>query len=301
MLDGWLDQLSPEVPITVIIEACHSGTFIPFINAPNRVVITSARAEAQAQIRKTSSFTRAFFRGIADNQTLKTAFENAENQLKLIDMHAEQDPRIDADGDGIPNEPADLAILANVYLPDDFISLAGVPTVFEVTADPITLSDGNATATISARLSAGVASAQIVAAIIPPDFSPTVRFTEWIAFDEVELVDPDGDGVYQGAYPNFTQEGEYRVVVTAEDAGGDVSVPVEIVVVVRESSQPPRAKWDVNGDGVVNIFDLVLVGGNFGKRGTGDVNGDGIVNVFDLVTLGAHFGERVTPAAPPNQ
>ncbi len=41
---------------------------------------------------------------------------------------------------------------------------------------------------------------------------------------------------------------------------------------------------DVNGDGVVNIFDLTLVAQAFGKDGLeADVNGDGVVNVFDLV------------------
>ena len=48
---------------------------------------------------------------------------------------------------------------------------------------------------------------------------------------------------------------------------------------------------DVNGDGVVNIFDLVLVGSHFGERVDAaemsniDVNSDGIVDVRDLVIV----------------
>ena len=56
---------------------------------------------------------------------------------------------------------------------------------------------------------------------------------------------------------------------------------------------PPTA-WDVNTDGVVDVFDLVLVASEFGQQGVnlnGDVNGDGAVNVFDLVLVGSHFGE----------
>lgn len=53
---------------------------------------------------------------------------------------------------------------------------------------------------------------------------------------------------------------------------------------------------DVNGDGVVNILDLVLMRADFGKSGTPgwiptDVNSDGAVNIIDLVTLRSQFGQ----------
>ena len=60
----------------------------------------------------------------------------------------------------------------------------------------------------------------------------------------------------------------------------------------------PKLPTDVNGDGVVNIIDLVLVGTNFAKAGPNeaDVNGDGVVNIIDLVLVGAAFGQA--QAAP---
>ena len=49
---------------------------------------------------------------------------------------------------------------------------------------------------------------------------------------------------------------------------------------------------DVNGDGLVNIQDLVLVASAFGAaQHNTDVNGDGVVNILDLVRVGNHFGE----------
>ena len=54
------------------------------------------------------------------------------------------------------------------------------------------------------------------------------------------------------------------------------------------------AASDVNGDGVVNILDLVKVSNAFGQRGQvpEDVNGDGIVNIQDLVWVSGAFGQE---------
>ena len=53
------------------------------------------------------------------------------------------------------------------------------------------------------------------------------------------------------------------------------------------TEEVPQLVSDVNGDGIVNIQDLVLVAGQFGKTGknSADVNGDGVVNIQDLVLV----------------
>ena len=62
---------------------------------------------------------------------------------------------------------------------------------------------------------------------------------------------------------------------------------------------PKIVPWDINGDGTVDIFDLVLVAKNFGKVSVqADLNGDGKVDVLDLVLVGKHFGEQTGQAAP---
>ena len=63
-----------------------------------------------------------------------------------------------------------------------------------------------------------------------------------------------------------------------------------------------RDSVDVNGDGVVNILDLVSVSANFGKTGENiaDVNGDGIVNIVDLVKVAGEMGAgAAAPTAHP--
>ncbi len=69
-------------------------------------------------------------------------------------------------------------------------------------------------------------------------------------------------------------------------------------VTVQFISIQPHPRYDVNGDGVVNVLDLVAVGQHFGETTSQpypnyDVNMDGTVNVLDLVAVGQHFGETV--------
>ena len=61
---------------------------------------------------------------------------------------------------------------------------------------------------------------------------------------------------------------------------------------------PQQRIEDVNGDGIVNIQDLVQVASQLGQTGANnaDVNGDGIVNIQDLVLVAAALGD--VPAAP---
>ena len=55
---------------------------------------------------------------------------------------------------------------------------------------------------------------------------------------------------------------------------------------------PQLSPTDINGDGVVNIQDLVLVASSLGETGptSADVNGDNIVNIMDLVLVAGELG-----------
>ena len=52
---------------------------------------------------------------------------------------------------------------------------------------------------------------------------------------------------------------------------------------------PPSCDCDLNGDGVVNMLDLLVLIGGWGSA-AGDVNGDGTTNILDLVILIGAWG-----------
>jgi hypothetical protein len=64
---------------------------------------------------------------------------------------------------------------------------------------------------------------------------------------------------------------------------------------------------DPNGDGVVDLFDLVIVAAAYypgvpASDPRADVNGDGLVDLFDLVLVTANYGTTISsvpPAVPP--
>ena len=69
-----------------------------------------------------------------------------------------------------------------------------------------------------------------------------------------------------------------------------VSIPIDVTFFVP-------LKADVNGDCIVDIFDLAAVGKAFGSQPgdanwnpDADMNGDNIINIIDLATVGKEFG-----------
>ena len=88
--------------------------------------------------------------------------------------------------------------------------------------------------------------------------------------------------------------GKNTVSVTATEITRSVLIFVAIA-----TGEPVQLIEDVNGNGVVNIQDLVLVAANFGetRENPADVNGDGIVNIVDLALV-AEVLEKMAAGAP---
>jgi PKD repeat protein len=121
------------------------------------------------------------------------------------------------------------------------------------------------------------------------------------------LIDPSGAVVVvEGGSQSFTITAAtgYHVEDVSVDGASvgavtsyeftDVTGNHTISVSFAADSTVPE--WDLNGDGVCNIGDAVVIGLHWGETGDPgwipqDLNGDGIINIGDVVVLGLHWGE----------
>ena len=105
----------------------------------------------------------------------------------------------------------------------------------------------------------------------------------------------DTNGRTKTAFTLGTNPGKHAVRATAPT----LKSPVTFLAIATETPTA-RLTADVNGDGIVNIQDLVRVAARLGQIGqnVADVNGDGAVNIQDLVLVASELGtEAAAPSA----
>jgi len=103
---------------------------------------------------------------------------------------------------------------------------------------------------------------------------------------------------------NITADGGYHVANVLVDGGsvGAVTsytftnVTANHTISASFAANSTAPDWDLNGDHVCNIGDVVVIGLKWGQTGTPgwipeDVNNDGVVNIGDVVVIGLHWGE----------
>ena len=131
----------------------------------------------------------------------------------------------------------------------------------------------------------------------------------WYEFWDADLGRPVGpkfqfyeeiEGLYIREFTNgwavYNQSGEAQVVTLPEEvqsaANGLVNTEHAVLnidgdIFLKVETANPA---DLNGDGIVNVLDLILVAQAMGTdKPEADVNGDSVVNVFDLVFVANQF------------
>jgi hypothetical protein len=240
-LDDWLSALeaaSGVDEINVIIEACHSGSFLDrqggagSITRAGRVVITSTdrnnNAYASAQ---GAYFSDAFLSCLAASSSLKSCYDQA--RAAVATTGTGQAPWMDDNGDAVFNT-SDGTIAQSRYVAHFFG--ASPP---QLASPAVTLV--GATGTLTVNVTEGGEPVEMVwAAVYAPSFQEPSETTLNLGVPTVRL-DPvaRAPGSYRTVYPNgFTEAGVYRVVFYAQDRAGMQAQPALVLVGGRKVFVP---------------------------------------------------------------
>ena len=105
----------------------------------------------------------------------------------------------------------------------------------------------------------------------------TIRFWDVVNEEQKAIIHGIPNDVHQ---IRFSPDGS--TFATLDTWGGTILIWDYYSII-----NPTRHRADINGDGIVDITDLVYVARNFGQMGANvaDVNGDGIVDIADLLLV----------------
>jgi hypothetical protein len=252
-LNLWLSNLeatSGVDQINVIIDACHSGSFIDTqqmggygleeISGHGRVVVTSttyrwfayAPRIVPGQPVPLMYFSDGFWRALGDSQDVWNAFlagrasVEAGGQLCGDYDYTCQRPWLDDDGDAW-FDSADGQVARGRGLAAAF---GGGVAPYIDWVEVSEVSGGRATVRAQVRDDGSVA--RVWGRVFAPSFAPPESgdgSIPLIEVPEVEMGSAGGD-VYQAEYAGFTERGVYQVVVYAVDDGGSGAMPRWVLV-----------------------------------------------------------------------
>jgi len=237
-LDEWLDRLeetAPNVAINVLIEACNSGSFITgFNNAGSlskagRVIMTSTNLHNLAFASEQGAyFSDYLFTALRQGHHLFSGFWEARIAARQA-TNLIQDPWLDADGDGAPNELEDAAIAARRTLfPVNSQATSQLWPPYIASLQEAAAVNGQRQIQADVRDNGTIA--RVWAVIYPPGYQPPASGNELTPDNapkaELTLV----GNRYHLNYSGFTQLGVYRVVVHAEDSDGLQARPAIITI-----------------------------------------------------------------------
>ncbi len=223
-LNSWLNQLEASVPgvrTTVIIEACHSGSFIEGearISKAGRLVITSTNVQNVAfASSKGAQFSDRLFTLLREGYSLPNSFWDAHYSVHRL--YKLQEPWIDANGNGVPNEQADGAEISD-HNPSVDQATGDTWAPYIVTAQgPDLITDGQGTLRAEVRDNKGVK--RVWAAVYAPSYQAPASVEELVA-EDVPILEftAQGNNQFSAGYDKFTENGLYQIALYAEDNDG---------------------------------------------------------------------------------
>ncbi|MDM8530006.1 SUMF1/EgtB/PvdO family nonheme iron enzyme [Anaerolineales bacterium HSG25] len=250
-LNAWLtklEQAAPGVRINVIIEACHSGSFVKTLSKSGRLIMTSTAsasvAYASIQGKRGAIFSDAFVNGLGRGMSLFNSFEEARSITESA--HKDQQPWLDDNGDGLYTaEDGQEAAKRGFAYAGTFPGVGNYPP-YPMWAEVVEQNSSTQQEffeigqqlNIRTRVTDDTPNGNITVwvRIYPHDYLPPVAKDTETLVDESDLEekllnDQDVDTVYEGTH-TFTERGTYQLVIYARDEDGALGRPRRLTVKV---------------------------------------------------------------------
>lgn len=239
-LNSWIDEMQQTVDgtVTVIYDACESGSFIPKLKSltgKERIVITSSSHEEEAFFLSSGSisFSFYFWSQVLTGATLYDSFLLARNA-----METHQTPCIDDNGNGTPNEENIDGILAKTHtIGVGLVGAADFPIIGSISSDHTLTGSPSATIWVDNVVPSNNIS-RVWAVVIPPNFISEDTSIPIIDLPSFELNNVSGTK-YEGTYSGFTVAGTYRVSVYAKDIDGNMAIPLSTNIIQMTDAACP--------------------------------------------------------------
>ena len=118
--------------------------------------------------------------------------------------------------------------------------------------------------------------------------SDNVGVTKVEFYVDEALKSTDTSSPYLYSWDTITvSNGSHNLVTKAYDAAGNVGTSPTVTVTVSNAVGKPG---DINGDGVVNIFDASILASRWGTNDPdADLNGNGVVDIFDASVMASNW------------
>ena len=259
-LDAWLDQLQiqNDVNVTVIYDACESGSFLSALIPPagkERITITSTSSGESAYFvtQGSISFSNFFWTHIFNGSTIRDAFELTRDAIG--DMTQHQNALLDANRNGIGNESQDYTLVQNAYIGNGTFVQGDVP-MFDSVSPHQTINNINSALLYANGVTDDDGIARVWAVIRPPDFNIGSSDNPIQELPSIDLM-PSGNDRYEATYASFDAPGTYQIAIYARDRDGNTARP-ELTAVTVNNPLKRRAILVAGGPATGSLWTAVV-------------------------------------------
>jgi len=233
-LNEWLQRYEDTSggQVTLVYDACYSGSFIEQLQSKNRLIITSTNVDETATmaVSGTISFSYYFWTYVNQGMNIGDAFEKAKEVMTYHRQEA-----------CMPVEPDNLT-LTTQHIGNGTTINTSAP-IIQINEHNVSIS--NTSATISGiRVNDPDGVASVWAVVKPPNygnqnFFDTIKDLPRIIFKVVK--EDDNDLTYEGTYDKFTISGQYTILIYASDVYNNFSTPEPINIAFNDQTSSRKA------------------------------------------------------------